>query len=175
MNMQQHVKIIRTPRAHGVGELRMAERLLSLRMGAFLFHAGAAVPLLLIAPFCPVRIKRKKASWRNKQDYVGSPNGNQTPTNRAGGELLRLQPGGLCRTEEQRPPWRRNYRSSKDCWNVALHWRKNERQREAGAEERREEVKEDCERGIRKAWGRKRARQKGKITLLPGLMNMGNG
>lgn len=95
MNMQQHVKIIRTPRAHGVGELRMAERLLLLRMGAFLFHAGAAVPLLFISPFCPVRIK-KKDSLRNKQDYVGSPNGNQTPTNRAGGELLRLQPGGLC-------------------------------------------------------------------------------
>lgn len=50
-----------------------------------------------------------------------------------------------------------------------------QRQREAGVEERREQVKEDCERGIRKAWGRKRARQKGKITLLPGLMNMGNG
>ncbi|RVE68348.1 hypothetical protein OJAV_G00090700 [Oryzias javanicus] len=29
-------------------------------------------------------------------------------------------------TKEERPAWRRNYRSSKDCWNVGLHWKKKE-------------------------------------------------
>lgn len=52
-----------------------------------------------------------------------------------------------------------------------------ERERERGREKRSEKEKEDWEEGMRGAEERKGAgaRQKEKITLLPGLMNMGKG